>query len=192
MPAALDFSLNFLNGVNQREFEWIYLDASHTYKHTISEIKASVRNYLLRAELLEEKIKNSDNPACLQKRNDVIFVSKRSSDLGGMQRLAQGKPVANVPRAQQRPARPTAGELPQAVLSAYRIKDEKTLCLRGHQEAFQAWVYLLRRAANLTLREAARRGNVSPSRVSKIQSGLESGPIPATLRQLLERVPKAR
>jgi len=94
VPAALDFSLNFLNGVNQREFEWIYLDASHTYKHTISEIKASVRNYLLRAELLEEKIKNSDNPACLQKRNDVIFVSKRSSDLGGMQRLAQGKPVA--------------------------------------------------------------------------------------------------
>ncbi|MDH3280256.1 MAG: helix-turn-helix domain-containing protein [Gammaproteobacteria bacterium] len=109
-----------------------------------------------------------------------------------MQRLAQGKSVANVPRAQQGPARATAGALTHAVLSEYRIKDEKTLCLRKHQEAFQAWVYLLRRAANLTLREAARRGNVSPSRVSKIQSGLESGPIPATLRQLLERVPKAR
>ena len=42
-----------------------------------------------------------------------------------MQRLAQGKPNANVPRAQRCPAHPTAGELTQAVLSAYQIKDEK-------------------------------------------------------------------
>jgi hypothetical protein len=38
-----DFSVNFLNGVKQREFDWIYLDASHSYKNTASEIEASVR-----------------------------------------------------------------------------------------------------------------------------------------------------
>ncbi len=104
-----------------------------------------------------------------------------------MERLAESKPMANVPRAQRRPTRPTAEAVTRAVLSAYRIKDEKTLCSRGRQEAFQAWVYLLRRAANLPLREVAGRGKVSPSRVSKIQSGLEGGPVPPPLRQLLSK-----
>jgi putative transposase len=104
-----------------------------------------------------------------------------------MQRLAEGKALSNVPRAQQRPARPTAQEATAAVLSAYRIKDERTLCSRAHQEAFQAWTYLLRRAANLPLGEVAARGKVSPSRVSKIQSGIEGGTVSARLGQLLSR-----
>ena len=53
-----------------------------------------------------------------------------------MERLAQGKPSANVPRAHTRPARPTAPTLTQAVLSTYGIKDEKTLCSRRHQREF--------------------------------------------------------
>jgi putative transposase len=104
-----------------------------------------------------------------------------------MERLADGKSVANVPRAQQRPTRPRAQAVTAMVLSSYRIKDEKTLCSRGHQEAFQAWIYLLRRAANLPLQEVAQRGKVSPSRVSKIQRALETAITPATLRQLLTK-----
>ena len=87
-----------------------------------------------------------------------------------MERLAQGKPSANVPRAHTRPARPTAPTLTQAVLSTYGIKDEKTLRSRRHQESFQAWVYLLRRVANLPLREVAKHANVSPSRITAVRT----------------------
>ena len=73
------------------------------------------------------------------------------------------------------------------VLSAYRIKDEKTLCTRDHQEAFQAWVYLLRRAVNLPLQEVAKCGKVSPSRISKIQRAIEMGRPSRALRGLLDR-----
>jgi hypothetical protein len=64
---------------------------------------------------------------------------------------------------------------------------KKTLCSRAHQEAFQGWVYLLRRAVNLPLQEVAQRGKVSPSRISKIQRAIETGKVPATLRQLLHK-----
>jgi REP element-mobilizing transposase RayT len=104
-----------------------------------------------------------------------------------MERLAAGKSVANVPQAQQRPARPTPRAVTIMVLSRYRIKDEKALCSRAHQEAFQAWLYLLRRVANLPLREVATRGKVSPSRVSKIQRALETGITPALLQQLVNK-----
>ena len=104
-----------------------------------------------------------------------------------MERLAQGKPSANVPRAHTRTARPTAPTLTQAVLSTYGIKDEKALRSRRHQASFQAWVYWLRRVANLPLREVAKHGNVSPSRISKIQRAIEAQKIPASLQQLLDK-----
>ncbi len=111
----------------------------------------------------------------------------RASFLKRMERLVRGKPHANVPRGQQRPAHPTAEAVTGAVLSVYRIKDEKTLCSRDNQEAFQAWVYLLRRAVNLPLQEVAQRGKVSPSRISKIQRAIETGRPSGALRGLLDR-----
>ena len=44
-----------------------------------------------------------------------------------------------------------------------------------------------RRAVNLPLQEVAKRGKVSPSRISKIQRAIETGKVPATLRQLLHK-----
>jgi hypothetical protein len=111
---------------------------------------------------------------------DEVFLKR-------MERLSAGKPVANVPRAQRDPARPTGQAVTAEVLSAYRIKDEQALCSRAHQEAFQGWVYLLRRAANLPLRKVARRAKVSPSRISKIPRTIETGKVSATLRQLLAK-----
>ena len=64
---------------------------------------------------------------------------------------------------------------------------KETSCSRAHQEAFQGWVYLLRRAVNLPLQEVAKRGKVSPSRISKIQRAIETGKVPVTLRQLLHK-----
>lgn len=104
-----------------------------------------------------------------------------------MERLAEGKAPANVPRMHRRPARPNAEAVTAAVLSAYGIANEKRLRSREHQEAFQGWVYLLRRAANLPLQEVAKRSTVSPSRISKIQRAIESAKPSATLRHLLEK-----
>lgn len=104
-----------------------------------------------------------------------------------MERLVQGKPSTNVPRAHTRPARPTARAVTQAVLSTYGITDEKALSSRSHQESFQAWVYLLRRVANLPLLEVAKQGKVSPSRISKIQRAIETQKISASLQQLLDK-----
>ena len=104
-----------------------------------------------------------------------------------MERLSRGKRMANVPHAQSRPTCPTAAVVTALVQSAYRIRDEKQLSSRTHQPAFKAWVYLLRRAANLPLRAVAERGKISPSRVSKIQRAIEEGKLDATLRQLLDR-----
>ncbi len=90
-----------------------------------------------------------------------------------MERLAAGKAPANVPRSQRHPARPNADAVTALVLSAYGMRDEKRLRSRGHQEAFQGWIYLLRRVANLPLLEVAKRSGVSPSRISKIQRTIE-------------------
>lgn len=101
-----------------------------------------------------------------------------------MERLVGDKPAHNVPKAQQRPGRLTAKEILDEVKRAYRI-DEKRLLKREDQAAFKAWVYLLRRAANLPLGEVARRSGVSPSRISHIQRAIETKPPDITLRDLL-------
>ncbi|MDP2239479.1 MAG: transposase [Burkholderiales bacterium] len=107
--------------------------------------------------------------------------------LNGMESFAKAVPMANVPYRQRHPTHPTATAVTAQVLSAYRIKDEKTLCTREHQEAFKAWVYLLRRAANLPLQEVSNRSKVSPSRISKIQRALETSKPSKALRELFGR-----
>ena len=104
-----------------------------------------------------------------------------------MERLAQAKPAANVPRQHRRPARPLATTVTSWVLSAYRIQDEKALRSRAHQEAFQAWAYLLRRAVNMPLPAVAECCKVSPSRISKIQGAIETRALPARLQKLMEK-----
>ncbi|MBM3358042.1 MAG: hypothetical protein FJY54_09980 [Betaproteobacteria bacterium] len=101
-----------------------------------------------------------------------------------MERLARGKALSNVPKAQQRPSRMTAAEILRAVERAYR-SHEGELTARQNQPAFKAWAYLLRRAANLPLSEVARRCGVSVSRISHIQHAIETGPVDATLKRLM-------
>ena len=104
-----------------------------------------------------------------------------------MEPLAQAVPIANVPQRQRHPARPTATAVTVQVLSAYRIRNEKALRSREHQEAFQAWVYLLRRVANLPLQEVANRSKVSPSRISKIQGVMDASEPSKALLELLDK-----
>jgi transcriptional regulator with XRE-family HTH domain len=56
---------------------------------------------------------------------------------------------------------------------------------RSNPEAFQASVYLLRRAVNLPLKEVAALAGVSPPRISQIQSKLESETPDPRLRRLM-------
>jgi REP element-mobilizing transposase RayT len=89
-----------------------------------------------------------------------------------------------IPKEQTRPDRPTPKEVVSAVADAFEISPD-AVPERSHQPAFKAAVYLLRRACNLSLREVARFGGVSPSRISRIQAELEKGEQGETIEKLL-------
>lgn len=100
-----------------------------------------------------------------------------------MVRLLKGARVANVPKAQTQPTRPTSEEVLSRIATTYGVR-VGTLLARSHREGYQTAVYLLRRAANAPLQTVARRFGVSPSRVSKIQRALEAKPLTPQQRQV--------
>jgi len=74
---------------------------------------------------------------------------------------------------QTRPTRPTAQEVKQAVARAYGVARGAVLeC--SNRAVFQATVHLLRRAANLSLREVSELAGISASRISQIQRMIET------------------
>ncbi len=89
-----------------------------------------------------------------------------------MQRLAATQPPDNIPLGQRVPVRPDPQMIIQTVAHAYAIGVE---CLldRSNPDPFRLLVYLLRRAANLSLKEVASMANVSSSRISQIQAQIE-------------------
>ncbi len=89
-------------------------------------------------------------------------------------RRLRGKRLANVPAAQTRPTRLTPKEVLGRVGTVYGLASTGVVS-RAHPEAYQCAVWLLRRAANESLREVAQRFGVSQSRVSHIQRSMESG-----------------
>jgi hypothetical protein len=93
-----------------------------------------------------------------------------------IERLVRGKPLANVPRVQTRPVRPSSEEVLNHVAVTYRL-NVKAVLDRSHRDAYQTAVYLLRRAANEPLQTVALRFRISSSRVSKIQKAVEMVPL---------------
>ena len=73
-----------------------------------------------------------------------------------------------------------------SVAQAFRVNAEAVQS-RSHQPAFRAWVYLLRRASNLSLREAGERTGVSPGRISQIQRVIEAEKPAPELAKLMQR-----
>jgi putative transposase len=92
--------------------------------------------------------------------------------LGRMQGLAATQPPDNIPLEQRIPARPDPQIIIRAVAQTYGIGAERVLD-RINAGPFKLVVYLLRRAANLSLKEVAGMANVSSSRVSQIQAEVE-------------------
>jgi hypothetical protein len=75
---------------------------------------------------------------------------------------------------------------PLAVAKAFGVTAE-AVQNRSHPPAFRAWVYLLRRAANLSLREAAACAGVSPGRISQIQRLAEAAKPAPELARLMQK-----
>lgn len=91
-----------------------------------------------------------------------------------------------VPLAHRYPARPDAEAVLCAIVRAFNV-ERGAVEDRRDQGAFQAWVYLMRRASNLSLNAVARRAGVSAGRVSQIQSAMEAGVRSVQVRELLDR-----
>lgn len=93
--------------------------------------------------------------------------------LARMERLAVEQDKQGIPANHRQPTRPDAEAVLTAVAKAFGVTPEQAQN-RSHQPAFQAWVYFLRRAANLSLREAADKAGISPGRISQIQRTIEA------------------
>lgn len=103
--------------------------------------------------------------------------------LKGVQRRVSSKPIKGIGRSHLQPLRPGAEAIEAAVAKVYRLPRDQLLN-RSNGEAYKAAVYFLRRAANLPLAVVAERAGVSPGRVSQIQSEIERGGLPKSLKSL--------
>jgi hypothetical protein len=90
-----------------------------------------------------------------------------------MQRRLRGQITANVPKQQTQPTRLSQAEVLRRVSEAYQI-EQQTILTRSHTDAYHCAAWLLRRAANLPLRQVAELFDVSPSRISHIQRQRET------------------
>ncbi len=106
--------------------------------------------------------------------------------LARMQKLAAEQDKEGIPKSHRQPVRPGAEAVLLAVAQAFGVKAEAVRS-RSHQPAFRAWVYLLRRAANLSLREAGERAGVSPGRISQIQRVAEMEKPASELAKLIRQ-----
>ncbi len=108
-----------------------------------------------------------------------------------MEKLAAAQDKEGVPKSHRQPARPEAEAVLLAVAQVFGVNAEAVQS-RSHQPAFRAWVYLLRRASNLSLREAGECTGVSPGRISQIQRVAEvENPAPELARLMLKYKVKA-
>ena len=90
-----------------------------------------------------------------------------------MAERARRLPADQVPRAMLRPDRPTREAIIGAVATLAGVQATATLDRRVRQDVFQVTVYLLRRAANLPLKEVSLLAGVSAPRISQIQRTIE-------------------
>lgn len=86
---------------------------------------------------------------------------------------ASGRPLDNVPVVQREPNRIDKRSVLECVSQVYRL-DQAEVVSRGNSEAYGCAAYLLRRVANMTLREVATLFGVSVSRISHIQRWIET------------------
>jgi putative transposase len=84
-----------------------------------------------------------------------------------------GRDLSHATRAAAWPDRPDAAAVRAAVARVTGLTADAKLDRRADADAFDATVYLLRRAVNLKLKQVAEMGGVSPPRISQIQRAIE-------------------
>ncbi|HYN39519.1 MAG TPA: helix-turn-helix transcriptional regulator [Rhodospirillales bacterium] len=90
-----------------------------------------------------------------------------------MAQRVRALPAQQVPQSMLRPDRPTCEAIIGAVAKAAGVPPTTALDRHVRQDVFQVTVYLLRRAANLSLKEVSALAGVSPPRISQIQRAIE-------------------
>ncbi len=103
-----------------------------------------------------------------------------------MARLVADEDLDDVPQIQSQPTRPMPEAVLEAVAQSFKL-DRDEVPERAHQPAFQAAVYLLRRVANLPLKDVSALVGVSISRISRIQSTIEREALSGPLKELVAR-----
>jgi REP-associated tyrosine transposase len=153
--------------------EWLAADAVLRY---IATDRAQARRAYVRfvADAL-----NSPSPFAQLKRQ--IFLGS-DAFVARMRKLLTGDRPRGIA---QRPAkRPKVAQIVRVVAEAHDVS--RTAALeRESGEPFKHAVYLLRRRANLPLRDVAELAGVSIGRVSQIQSEIEAGPLDAKLTRCM-------
>jgi len=104
-----------------------------------------------------------------------------------METLLGGHMPKGISRRQLAPGRPGADRVLRAVAKTHGIPRSAVL-QRGSGKAFKHAVYLLRRQANLPLREVARISGVSIGRVSQIQGEIELRPADEILDRCIKEL----
>lgn len=104
-----------------------------------------------------------------------------------MKKRLSGKTPRGISRGQLNPVRPSAQAVLRTVADIYGIKPAAAL-ERHSGPAFKQTVYLLRRRANLSLREVAEMAGVTIGRVAQIQSEIESLPNDERLERIVARL----
>lgn len=125
-----------------------------------------------------------DEPSVWNQLQGQIYLGDKAF-LERMERLVKGKPAQGISRVQLQPLRPGVQEVVEVVGRAFGVSPSRVLD-RSHQQAYQAAVYLLRRVANLSLRQLAERVGVSPGRISQIQANIERERVRGKLAGLLQ------
>ena len=113
-----------------------------------------------------------DQPSPWKHLRGQIFLGGESF-LEEMERLAQAQQLVNVPSSQSRPTRVGKEGILDRVGEVYGLSPAEIIS-RDNTEAYHCAAYLLRRVANISLREVAALFGVSPSRISHVQREMES------------------
>ena len=93
--------------------------------------------------------------------------------LQGITNRIRKLPLDQVSAKFTNPGRPTTEKVLQLVAAASGTSETLLLNRKAAPEAFQATVYLLRRASNMPLREVADLADISQGRISQIQRQIE-------------------
>lgn len=113
-----------------------------------------------------------DAPSPLEDVRAQMYLGSEAF-LREMASRVRGLPAEQVPQAMLHPDRPSRAAIISAVASTAGVPEASVLDRNARSDVFQVAVYLLRRAANLSLKEVAAAASVSPPRISQIQRSIE-------------------